>query len=76
MHLSVPGPERVGKIHSLSVSRSQCCGQGGQASDMGLVSAGTILGYSNVLVEVGGEIAVSGHNKLGKEWMISIERPS
>ncbi len=32
-------------------------------------------GYSNVLVEVGGEIAVSGHNKRGKNWKISIETP-
>lgn len=34
------------------------------------------MGYPNVLVEVGGEIAVSGHNKHGYDWKISIETPN
>lgn len=33
------------------------------------------LGYTNVLVEIGGEIAVSGNNARGQQWTISIEAP-
>lgn len=33
------------------------------------------LGYQNYLVEIGGEIKVSGHNGLNEPWRIAIERP-
>lgn len=35
----------------------------------------TAKGYNDFLVEIGGEIRVSGQNKFGKAWRIGIERP-
>lgn len=32
-------------------------------------------GVESFLVEVGGEISVSGHNKSGNDWVLGIERP-
>jgi FAD:protein FMN transferase len=33
------------------------------------------LGYQNYLVEIGGELRLSGHNPDGRKWNIAIERP-
>jgi thiamine biosynthesis lipoprotein len=33
-------------------------------------------GFHNYMVEVGGEVRVSGSNRQGREWRIAIERPS
>ena len=33
-------------------------------------------GYTNVFIEVGGEISVSGHNAWGQPWRIGVDRPS
>jgi thiamine biosynthesis lipoprotein len=72
-HLSIPKPGTLQKAVP------------GLQLDLGAVAKGAGVdmvlyllndsGYSNVLVEVGGEIAVSGHNKRGKSWKISIETP-
>ena len=33
-------------------------------------------GFHNHMVEVGGEVRISGSNRLGREWRIAIERPA
>ena len=32
-------------------------------------------GFANMLVEIGGELAVRGHNSHGENWRIAVERP-
>jgi thiamine biosynthesis lipoprotein len=34
------------------------------------------MGYSNFLVEVGGEVKVAGHSARGKPWRLAIEKPN
>lgn len=34
-----------------------------------------VLGFQNFMVEVGGEVRVSGHNALGGPWRLGIEQP-
>ncbi|MBQ0719444.1 MAG: FAD:protein FMN transferase [Gammaproteobacteria bacterium] len=36
----------------------------------------SIRGFSNYLVEVGGELQLAGHNRKGSPWRIAIEAPS
>lgn len=41
-----------------------------------VAAAVTALGYRDFMVEVGGELSVSGHNAEGLEWAIAVEAPA
>ncbi|NOY26063.1 MAG: FAD:protein FMN transferase, partial [Oligoflexia bacterium] len=39
------------------------------------ISAIVSLGYSDLMVEVGGEVKAGGHNPQGEPWRVGVERP-
>ena len=77
--------QAVGAIELISEGRRALKLEDGAAVDLSAVAKGWAVdrvsqallgaGYTNHLVEVGGEIRTAGHSPAGDPWRIAIERP-
>ena len=75
----------VGAVELSSADRRLVKINGGAGLDLSAVAKGwvtdrvsdalTDVGYTNHLVEVGGEVRTAGHSSSGDPWRIAIERP-